>query len=289
MPEEYAAFVDDAAIFPPGNAPVGRALAEHQAFRAGQYAGLVGTFLVDDVRLPELLELGRDEGAAEPLHVSVVVTGGAGGIEPVVRWTEARLGVRLHAVEVALRDRGDLDDLAGGVRRIAAAARAAGDPVVYVEPPLLQGVVGSHGWLSALDEVAAADLRLKLRTGGLEPEHFPPSGTVATAIDAALDRELVFKCTAGLHSAVRHRATTTGAEHQGFLNLLLATRAALDGTGAAEVIDTLEELDEQVVLGRLREVGPTGLREARTWFASFGCCGVHDPLAQLQRLGLVGS
>ena len=48
---------------------------------------------------------------------------------------------------------------------------------------------------------------------------------------AALDRETPFKCTAGLHNAVRHRAADTGFEHHGFLNVLLATRQAFDGAG----------------------------------------------------------
>src|SRR5438132_1068788 len=81
---------------------------------------------------------------------------------------------------------------------------------------------------AALDEVAAAEHRLKLRTGGLEARAFPASSTLAGWIDAALDRELPFKATAGLHRAVRHRADD-GFDHHGFLNLLVATRLAFDG------------------------------------------------------------
>ena len=59
----------------------------------------------------------------------------------------------------------------------------------------------------------------------LEAHLFPGAATVASWIDAALDRETSYKCTAGLHHALRHRDHETGFEHHGFLNVLLATRA----------------------------------------------------------------
>ena len=129
-----------------------------------------------------------------------------------------------------------------------------------------------------------ADLRLKLRTGGATADHFPSADTLTTAIDAALDRELPFKCTAGLHHAVRHRAADTGFEHHGFLNVLLATRAALDGE---DVVGALDEQDAAAVVARLREVGGDALVRSRRWFTSFGCCGVTDPFDDLVVLGLV--
>ena len=41
---------------------------------------------------------------------------------------------------------------------------------VYVELPAGEP---THQWLAAADEVAAAELRLKFRTGGLEADLFP--------------------------------------------------------------------------------------------------------------------
>ena len=91
--------VDDAAIFPPGNAPLERAVAEHRDHLASSYAGLMGPFVVSDKRLPELLELVDEE---RPLAVSVVVTGGAGAIEPAVTWASRSAALTLRGVEVAL-------------------------------------------------------------------------------------------------------------------------------------------------------------------------------------------
>jgi hypothetical protein len=278
IPPEYTALVDDAAIFPPGNAPLEEAVPAHREHLAAPYAPMVGPFVVSDTRLPDLARLvGPGD---DPLRVTVVVTGGAGAVEPAYRWATSP-GLEPAGIEVALRD---LDDLAASARRVVAALAQLGTDVpAYVEPPLVPGPP-SHGWLAALDEVASSDLRLKLRTGGTTADAFPSEETVATAIDAALDRELAFKCTAGLHRAVRHRAEESGFEHHGFLNVLLATRAALDGDDLAAA---LGERDRQVVVDRLAEVGSDGLVRARRWFASFGCCGVRDPYDDLVALGLV--
>jgi len=284
IPPEYTALVDDAAIFPPGDAPLEEAVPAHRAHLAAPYAAMVGPFVVSDTRLPRLAALVEADG--DPLRVTVVVTGGAGAIEPAYRWATAP-GLEVAGIEVALRD---LDDLAGSARRVVAALTRLGTDVpAYVEPPLLPGQP-AHGWLAALDEVASADLRLKLRTGGVTADAFPSEQTVATAVDAALDRELPFKCTAGLHHALRHRAADTGAEHHGFLNLLLATAATWDGADRDEVVHVLEERDPAPLAERAAGSpagGTSPLATGRRWFTSFGCCAVDEPLADLLALGLL--
>ena len=289
VPPEYAALVDDAAMLPPRGAALEDAVEGNRAARAAPYGGLLGPLVLDDRSLPQLLgRPGLDE-----LPVTVVVSGGAGTVEPAVRRASDRPegsgGPALRGVEVALRD---LDDLTGNARRVVAAVRAAAErapgAAAYVEVPLthVPDPTGSRDWLTALDEVAAADLRLKLRTGGVDAAAFPRAATLAAAVDAALDRELAFKCTAGLHHAVRHRAGDTGFEHHGFLNLLLATAATWDGAPRAEVTLLLEERDAERVAALAGEAG-ADLTSARRWFTSFGCCEVSDPLVDLLALGLL--
>jgi len=281
IPPQYAALVDDAAVFPPGNAPLEQAVRDYREDLAAPFSALVGPFVVSDGRLPELIEVLGTSTDGPPLPVTVVVGGGAGALEPAARWADGSPMLELRSLEIALRD---LDDLPGAARRTVTAADLGLDIATYVELPVVGGLVGGHGWLSALDEVAGADLRLKWRTGGIAADLFPTSHELATAIDAALDRELPFKATAGLHDAVRHREDETGFEHHGFLNVLLATRAALDGD---DVVAVLEEQDRAAVVARVKEVGDDALVRTRRWFTSFGCCGVHDPLEELVELDLV--
>ena len=291
LPSWLTRLVDDAAIFPPGNVTLPQAVTEHREHADSPYADLVGPFVVGDLRLPDLLDEVSDD--VEPLPVSVVVSGGAGALEGAVRWATRSGALYLRSLEIVLRD-DDSGAIVHNVRRIVTAvdqlrsAGELGDEVpVYVQPPRLYGGPPTPGWLGALDEIAAADHRLKYRTGGPDADAFPAAHELAASIDAALEREVAFKCTAGLHNALRHRAEDTGFEHHGFLNVLLATRASLDSAGIDEVAALLETTDPDAVLAALRETGDDALAGARRWFTSFGSCSVLEPLEDLIELSLV--
>ena len=294
IPDHYRALVDDAAIFPPGNAELPQAVSAHREHKNAPYAELVGAFVISDIRLPELIEVLVDAPGTkpgDPFPVSVVVTGGAGSVEPAVRWANGAPEVDLRCIELALRDE---SDLAHNARRFIAAVeqvRADGhfedDVTVYVETPRLFDAPPTSAWLVALDEIAAMDMRLKFRTGGATADSFPSSGELAACIAAALDRELPFKCTAGLHNALRHRDEESGFEHHGFLNVLLATRASLDGAAPDDVAAILDETAATAITSRLHGTGTDGLTSARRWFTSFGSCSVLEPLQDLVELDLL--
>jgi hypothetical protein len=279
VPEQYVGLVDDAAVFPPGDAPLPEALADHTARRSEPWSALVGSFVLKDTDLPQV--------RGTTARLSVVCTGGAGQLAGPVALAR-KLGLEVVGLEIALRD---LDDLPGNARRVVAAvdeAKAAlDDPAVADALDVFVELPGpaTHGWLAAADEVAAREdlgLRLKFRTGGLDAGLFPSEATLASWIDAALDRETPFKCTAGLHHAVRHTDPATGFEHHGFLNVLAATRAALDG---GDVEGVLAERDGAALVAALPDADT--LVRTRRWFTSFGSCSVTDPRDDLATLGLV--
>jgi hypothetical protein len=274
VPAAWSGLVDDAAIFPPGDAPMPDAVAAYLGRREEWYADLVGPLVVRDTDLPDV----------DPdLPVSVVLTGGAGAVAGVASLA-TRKGHRLAGLEAAVRD---LDDMAGNVRRIITAVDAARDSGTLAETPVsveLPQSEPSPDWLAAADAVAAAEHHLKFRTGGVEAHLFPAATTVASWIDAALDRETPFKCTAGLHHAVRHRDHETGFEHLGFLNVLLATRVAFDGGTVAETAQVLDDHFANDLVAMARQ---SDLAGARRWFTSFGSCSVTEPLDDLVGLGLI--
>ena len=185
-------------------------------------------------------------------------------------------------MEIALRD---LDDLAGNARRVAA-ADGCGDGLRRAGVRRAAARARHRPWLRAADEVAEAGLRLKFRTGGLEAAPFPAAHALARWIDAALDRETPFKCTAGLHNAVRHTGED-GFAHHGFLNVLLATVRAFDGAARDEVVAMLERARPRAPLVAARR--DEDLARARRWFTSFGSCSVNEPLDDLIALGLLES
>lgn len=262
----WVGLVDDAAVFPPGDAALDEALASY-ADRSGPAARLVRSLVVRDTDLPSV-------PAGTP--VSVVLTGGAGQVLGPAALC-ARRGLPVAGLEVALRD---AEDPAGNARRVVAAVEAArsegallDSTRVFVELPATDP---THSWLAAADEVAAAELRLKLRTGGLDASAFPTAERLAAWIDAALDRELPFKCTAGLHRALPH-TDEQGWRHHGFVAVLAATRLAFDGAPRAEVVDALRSADAPDLLA-------LDLAGARRWFTSFGSCSVDEPLDDLREM-----
>jgi hypothetical protein len=265
LDDAWAQLVDDAAIFPPGDAPLHEATAAYGARTAEDGAELVGSFVVRDTDLPRLKEF---DGV-----VSIVVTGGAGQFAGPTEFIR-RTNIAPAGMEIAVRD---LDDPAGNVRRVVAATdELETEWPIFVELPQS---IPDHGWLAAADVAAEAGLRLKFRTGGLEGSAFPSSEVLAAWINAALDRETQFKCTAGLHRAVRHTGED-GFEHHGFLNVLVATQRAFDGAAADEVVAVLEDRD--------LTAGVTEVAGGRRWFTSFGSCSVAEPWADLHELGLLG-
>ena len=277
VPAAWSALVDDAAIFPPGDRPLPEAVAAHVARREEWYADLIGPFVVRDEQVPSL---------DEALPVSIVVTGGAGAIAGALRLA-GKASCPVAGIEVALRDP---DDPVGAARRVAAAVDAArSDGALGEETPVhveLPHVANTNAWLSAADVVAAEELRLKFRTGGLQAEAYPAAHALARWIDAALDRETPFKCTAGLHNAVRHTGAD-GFEHHGFLNVLLATRVAFDGGDTGEVVDVLEQRDGDALVRLWQELGEDTMARTRRWFTSFGSCSVDEPRDDLISLGLL--
>jgi hypothetical protein len=264
LDDAWTGLVDDAAIFPPGDAPLHEAAEAYDARSQDDGAELVGSFVLRDTDLPLLRDL--------VAPVSIVCTGGAGQLAGPTHWVR-RNDVAIAGMEIAVRD---LDDPASNVRRVVAATDdLETEWPIFVELPQ---TAPDHGWLSAADVAAEAGLRLKFRTGGLDPSAFPASELLAGWIDAALDRETPFKCTAGLHRARRHTGED-GSEHHGFLNVLLAARRAFDGAAPDEVVAVLEDRDLAVTADEVAA--------GRRWFVSFGSCSVAEPWADLRELGLV--
>ncbi|GAA3149106.1 hypothetical protein JOF29_006734 [Kribbella aluminosa] len=278
VPALYRHLVDDASMFPPGDLPLPEAVPAHRSHLQSPYADLVGPLVCTDQDLLKVAETARTGGGSGPLRVSVVISGGAGGIEPAIRWGDRSKDVEVAAVEVRLRDEDDLSRNA--LRVVRACDGCLDEETAYVE----LGLDGA--WERALDVVADAGYAAKLRTGGMDAALFPSAGQVASFITACLDREVAFKCTAGLHNAVRHTAEDTGFEHHGFLNVLLATRASLDGAAHDELIQLLERRDGQALAEQARGLTDDQAASTRRWFTSFGSCSIDEPRNDLTTLGL---
>lgn len=268
----FASLFDDAALFPPGNAPMAEAIPGHHRHRTSWYAGFVGPFICSDTRLAEL---------PADLTVSVVVTGGPSAIDG--------LGPLPNAVALEVSG---VTDRAGAAAAVDALRRwnrrwdsgpSDGGRAGFVEVPRGQAC------LPVLDELAGTEFFAKFRTGGLRAQAFPAESELAEAIVGCVGRDLPFKCTAGLHHAVRHTAADTGFEHHGFLNVLLATHAALDGAQTEEVAALLGLREAAAVADRIRALDDDQVKATRRMFRSFGTCSISEPVEDLIALRLISA
>lgn len=260
IPALFAGLCDDAAVFPPGLAPLPDAVTAHDVYAKTWYADLVGPLVL---AAPALDALGDLLGAREtPLPVAVTLPAGPAQL-PGVLEAAAHLPVDLQALEVAVP--------AGmGPDEVLDAVSAATAPV-YVEVPR------DDRRVPLLKALAGTGHRAKFRTGGVRADLYPDEAELAASIRAAVEAGVPFKATAGLHHALRNTDPETGFEQHGFLNLLLAAAAP----GQAETL--LAERDGAVVAARVRELDA----DVRARFTSFGTCSISDPLTELAGLGLL--
>jgi hypothetical protein len=271
IPGVFLGFFDDAAVFPPGLAPLETAVAEHLARRRTRLAAAIGPLVLPLKDLDRARELaaGQDQSGG-PIQVSAVTP--AGRLRDALAAAEAA-GPELEVVAVELKTS---PQKPAWTRELDEASGAAGPVQVYAE--LTADQVGD----GALGLLAGTGLRLKYRTGGIEAGLFPTPEQLAAVLAAAVSGNIPFKLTAGLHRAVRYTDPATGFTHHGFLNIAAATALAHEGAEETEIEAVLCQTNPQVLANRFAALPGNW----RTSFTSFGTCSVAEPAETLEDLGL---
>jgi hypothetical protein len=227
------------------------ALSAHDRATTGAHKRFVGPFLCPISRLDEL-DACVASGRPRPAELGVIAYG--------VGTAGRRLGAMPSLVQCEAPLGTHLPDLGGRVRR-------------YLEIPA-QTPVGQ-----ALDAVAAAGVRAKVRCGGPTRDDVPSCARLADVLVGCVERGLVLKATAGLHQPFRH-ATATGPQH-GFVNLLAAAAAARQGGDRASV-EAILAAEEPEAAGLTNE-----LARARELLMSIGTCSIDEPMQALTDRGLL--
>ncbi|MDI9932774.1 hypothetical protein QM588_20340 [Rhodococcus sp. IEGM 1354] len=258
IPKFFHRLCDDAAAFPPGNAPLDVAAAQHLEYRASSFADLVGPLVVPMDRVHELVLGAR-------MEVALTAPAGPGSVEAGLRVADRTAGVTVVAVDVAVPEGTSIDAL----RNITQ------DIDIYVEIPRDSR---RDDIFDAVDEFG---YRATFRTGGDTADLYPSEQELAASIYEAAQREVHFKATASSHQAARNTDPHSGFEHHGFLNVILAAQAAHSGARVGELQKILAIRDADVLAGLVAGI------EGQRVFASFGACSIREPLDDLVGLGLV--
>lgn len=257
-------FFDDAAIFPPGLAPLPRAVEEFIRYSQDPITRVfLGPLVLPLDKITEAMSLAD----GTPLAISVVVT--ADRIPEVGELFDGGSGVTVEAVEVKAGD-----DVAGGIESAAEFKAAHPRTAVFVE------MAASDVSDASVTELKQLGLALKFRTGGIEKNLFPSPEKLIEVLDLAVRAGLPFKLTAGLHRAMRYTDTETGFDHFGFLNIAAATAVLRASGNRREALEHLNTDDTEVVT--------TAVAREPDWresFLSFGTCSLVEPTETLGQLG----
>lgn len=304
IPALFTGLIDDAAVFPPGNATVPAAIARHREHRSEWYGEAIGPLLVPAQAVGEVIEVlsnGSDaashDAAGSPVVAGRVTADGLG----------APTGPGALDLGLIVRPGADTGVIA------SARALAAADPRVRV---VTLEFGWSPDWRDATDAslpialevprggdqtVALTDIRdargegrqvvAKFRTGPTPSWAWPDEAELAAFITAAREAAVPFKLTGGLHHVLRGEYVPTGGgpaeDNHGLLNILAATELALTGATAATVADLLGRRDVEALGTLARSWSDETVHAIRTAFTAYGCCTVTDPVGELHDLTLL--
>ena len=96
--------LDDAALFPPGNAPAELALPAHAGHRRSPRARYIGPFVVPALSVAEIATRWSAGAEPAPLDIALTFTGGFDTLDERLTDAESLHQIRVVAVEVAVPD-----------------------------------------------------------------------------------------------------------------------------------------------------------------------------------------
>lgn len=273
-PEPFTALLDDAAVFPPGNAPLPVAVERHVAHRHRPYAAMIGPLLFPATAAGDLRAIVEAQGLAGQLAAVLIVRpDGDPGVLPGAARELDDAGVTIAGAELGWTSRWREFDL---------------------DVPVALEIGRGPGQAAALDDLAhehehGTAVIAKFRTGPTPQWAWPDEDELAAVLTAARRRQLPLKLTGGLHHAVRgsyHQGGTTEDNH-GVLNVLAAVEAA-DRTDSTSVVSqVLADRNGAALAATVTAWDESTWRSVRHWFAGVGCCEVTDPLRELADLDVI--
>jgi len=268
------------------------AVLNYATYRGSNYRWMLGRFIVAAARLDEFYETASafaPRNGADPWRVSVVVSGDVVDTLNQIKEFNAASGpgIVCDTAEIKAETAGIIEN---------AAASIGEDITAYFEVPL------SDALPDLITTIAFNRQRAKMRTGGTMVDAFPSSAAVIRFVKTCLAANVPFKATAGLHHAIRcyspltYEADAPHGTMHGFLNLFMMTGFARQGYKNAMLEEILEEEFEEVFhfedqTAFWREDNRLTLPQIqvlrRTGIQAFGSCSFDEPVADLQKLGIL--
>ena len=284
--------IDYAGLFPPAHLSMSEAVINYAAYRNSNYSWMLGRFVVTAARLGEFYESARDfisRDAASGWSISVVA--GEDIYETIKQITffneQNAANVVCDSLEVKAATASKIENTVGALPDGITA---------YFEISM------NDNFADLVATLALKGQRAKIRTGGVTPDAFPKTTDIIRFVRACLAANVPFKATAGLHHPIRCYRPLTYAHNapkgtmHGFLNLFMMTAFAREGYRSSLLEDVMEEefaevfqFEDQSAIWRGEYALSTWQIESLRKFGiqSFGSCSFDEPVAELQKLGIL--
>jgi hypothetical protein len=254
-----------------GAEPVARALSEYREHRLAWYGDLIGPLRVPASAAESLLVALLPGDHALP----IVLTPDPASDDLLGKLRTARaLLLDNHRVELV-----GVELPFAAANSAADAARLALDALDFTVPAWFM-VKAEPGWEPAFD-VLAQDGAESVALFLPKPESLRVFDGVATVLRALIDRELPYAVTDGVAGLV---ATTSG---HGLLNLLCATRAALNGAEVAELAAILAEPSADPLASAARRMSEADAAIVRAFLPAVSGPSIRELVEELEAEGLI--
>lgn len=284
--------IDYAGLFPPSALSMSEAVINYATYRNSNYNWMLGRFVVGVGRLREFYEAAADfvsRDASTAWRIAVVASD---DLQATVRTVEDfnlanGPGIICDSIEMKAFTRYQIETVS--------ASLPPGVSVYFeIEP--------TQGFDELIATTAFAKQRAKIRTGGVVPEAFPSSESVVRFVQTCVAANVPFKATAGLHHPIRCFRPLTYLENSaqgtmhGFLNLFLMAgfaresyrRSFLEEVMEDEFEEVFEFTDTGVKWRNEFELNLIEIEQLRSHgIRSFGSCSFDEPIADLQKLGIL--
>lgn len=287
-----AGAIDYAGLFPPSAVSMPEAVLNYATYRNSNYSWMLGRFVVTAARLEEFVDaagdfISRDGGNA--WRLSVVIGGDVTAAINQVKDFNATYGpgVVCDTLEIKAESKGMIENTVASI---------PADVTAYFELSLDEELP------DMIVNLAIQGQRAKIRTGGVTADAFPAARDIVRFVRACLAANVPFKATAGLHHPIRcfrpltYEANSVEGTMHGFLNLFLMTGFAREGYRPTLLEDLMEEEFDEVFAFSDNSVTWREDHTLNLWqidalrkkgIQSFGSCSFDEPVADLQKLGIL--
>ncbi len=288
----FADAIDYAGLFPPAGLSMSEAVINYATYRNTDYNWMLGRFVLSVAQLDDFIENAGDFISRDSDKVwRLSVLSGEDIIETIRRVDDFNAnygpGVIIDSLEVKANTTSKIENTIGAL------------PTginVYFE------LASDERFVELVSEVALSGQRAKIRTGGVTPEAFPKTTDIIRFVRTCLAANVPFKATAGLHHPIRcfrpltYEADSPKGTMHGFLNLFLMTGFARERFRANLLEDVMEEEFDEVFrfedqTATWRDDYSLNIRQIERMrqfgIQSFGSCSFDEPVADLQKLGIL--